>query len=245
ADALCAITDILARGRIPLLVGGTMLYFKALRDGLAALPGAEPVVRQRILALAQAEGWAAVHARLKEVDPISAARIRPSDPQRLQRALEVYEITGVALSAHHAAQAPGQAADLPCTLHFIGMIPADRARLHERIARRFQHMLEAGLLDEVRALRTRGDLHLDLPALRSVGYRQVWNYLDGICSYQEMTAAAIAATRQLAKRQLTWLRGWPQLAPLLCDLPEQGQGDTKIVGDYLKSLSLVTTDRWS
>ncbi|MDR0779739.1 MAG: tRNA (adenosine(37)-N6)-dimethylallyltransferase MiaA [Pseudomonadales bacterium] len=240
ADALRAIAEIHAQGRIPLLVGGTMLYFKALRDGLATLPSAAPALRQRILDLAQAEGWPAVHERLAAVDPRAAARIRPTDPQRLQRALEVYELTGVPLSAHHAGQQRGQTLDLPCTLHFVGMIPEDRSRLHERIARRFQQMLAHGLVEEVRRLHARGDLDPNLPALRSVGYRQVWQYLEQRCSYDEMVAAAIAATRQLAKRQLTWLRSWPQLTPLRCNLQNDGAEDTNSVKHYLKNLRSIT-----
>jgi tRNA dimethylallyltransferase len=240
ADALREIADIQAKGRIPLLVGGTMLYFKVLRDGLAALPSAEPDLRQRILEQAAAEGWPAVHARLAAVDPISAARIHPTDPQRLQRALEVYELTGVPLSAHHADQNRGQAADLPCSLHFIGMIPSDRSRLHALIAHRFHQMLTDGLVEEVRGLRARGDLDPNLPALRSVGYRQVWNYLDGRCSYEEMTSTAIAATRQLAKRQLTWLRSWPELAELICSLQDCSFEDANIVKNYLKTLGSIT-----
>jgi tRNA dimethylallyltransferase len=240
ADALREIAAIHAKGRIPLLVGGTMLYFKALRDGLAALPSAEPEVRQRILDLAAAEGWPAVHARLALVDPIAAARIHPTDPQRLQRALEVYEITGVPLSAHHASQDRAQAADLPCALYFIGMIPEDRARLHELIALRFHQMLADGLVEEVRGLRGRGDLDPNLPALRSVGYRQVWNYLEGACSYEEMIATAIAATRQLAKRQLTWLRSWPDLTEVICKLQDRSVEDANIVKNHLKTLGPIT-----
>jgi tRNA dimethylallyltransferase len=180
-----------------------------------------------------------VHARLAAVDPISAARIHPTDPQRLQRALEVYELTKVPLSAHHAGQNREQATDLPCSLHFIGMIPNERARLHALIAQRFHQMLTNGLVDEVRGLRARGDLDPNLPALRSVGYRQVWNYLEGRCSYEEMIATAIAATRQLAKRQLTWLRSWPKLTELFCDLDQNGH-DANIVKNHLKTLGSIT-----
>lgn len=239
ADAIREITDIQSKGRIPLLVGGTMLYFKALRDGLAEMPPADPAVRQRILDLAAAEGWPAVHARLAAVDPVSAARIHPTDPQRLQRALEVYEVSGVPLSQHHATQKK-QNGDLPCSLIFVGMIPADRGRLHQLIADRFHQMLAAGLVEEVRKLRQRGDLDVDLPAIRSVGYRQVWNYLDGGCSYEEMVAAAIAATRQLAKRQLTWMRSWDGLSPLVCSLQGDQGDDANIVKNHLKTLGIIT-----
>ena len=217
-DALTAIGEILAAGRMPLLVGGTMLYFRALIHGLAEMPGADPAIRAGIAALAEREGWDAVHRRLAAVDPASAARIDPGNRQRVQRALEVYLASGRPMSSLHAAQSP--AADLPCRLLQLALVPADRAALHRRIAARFQAMLAAGFLDEVRALKARGDLHPDLPSIRSVGYRQVWDYLDGRVSRQEMSERAIAATRQLAKRQLTWLRSWPGLEILPGDEPE-------------------------
>ncbi len=217
-DALTAIGEILAAGRTPLLVGGTMLYFRALIHGLAEMPGADPAIRAGIAALAAREGWEAVHRRLAAVDPASAARIDPGNRQRVQRALEVYLASGRPMSSLHAAQSP--AADLPCRLLQLALIPADRAALHRRIAARFHAMLAAGFLDEVRALKARGDLHPDLPSIRSVGYRQAWDYLDGRVSRQEMSERAIAATRQLAKRQLTWLRSWPGLEILPGDEPE-------------------------
>ena len=217
-DALTAIGEILAAGRMPLLVGGTMLYFRALIHGLAEMPGADPAIRAGIAALAEREGWDAVHRRLAAVDPASAARIDPGNRQRVQRALEVYLASGRPMSSLHAAQSP--AADLPCRLLQLALVPADRAALHRRIAARFQAMLAAGFLDEVRALKARGDLHPDLPSIRSVGYRQAWDYLDGRVSRQEMSERAIAATRQLAKRQLTWLRSWPGLEILPGDEPE-------------------------
>ena len=217
-DALTAIGEILAAGRTPLLVGGTMLYFRALIHGLAEMPGADPAIRAGIAALAEREGWDAVHRRLAAVDPASAARIDPGNRQRVQRALEVYLASGRPMSSLHAAQSP--AADLPCRLLQLALVPADRAALHRRIAARFQAMLAAGFLDEVRALKARGDLHPDLPSIRSVGYRQAWDYLDGRVSRQEMSERAIAATRQLAKRQLTWLRSWPGLEILPGDEPE-------------------------
>jgi len=217
-DALTAIGEILAAGRTPLLVGGTMLYFRALIHGLAEMPGADPAIRAGIAALAAREGWEAVHRRLAAVDPVSAARIDPGNRQRVQRALEVYLASGRPMSSLHAAQSP--AADLPCRLLQLALIPANRAALHRRIAARFHAMLAAGFLDEVRALKARGDLHPDLPSIRSVGYRQAWDYLDGRVSRQEMSERAIAATRQLAKRQLTWLRSWPGLEILPGDEPE-------------------------
>lgn len=232
-DALREMKDILSNGKVPLLVGGTMLYFKALREGLAPMPSASPEVRARILELAEREGWGAVHKRLQEVDPEAARRIHPNDPQRLQRALEVYELSGQTMSALHAQKGAGDAPDLPCELIFLAMLP-NRAALHQAIAQRFHTMLAAGLLDEVSTLRARGDLHLDMPALRSVGYRQVWEFLEGKYDLATMTDKAIAATRQLAKRQHTWLRSWPGLHTLECTLDVD---DGNIVKNTLKNLS--------
>jgi tRNA dimethylallyltransferase len=201
-DALREIEAIRAAGRIPLLVGGTMLYFRALLGGLAVLPSADPAVRARLETEAAERGWAALHARLAEVDPAAAARIHPNDPQRIQRALEVYELTGLPLSELQARAAPV----LTDRVIKLAVAPPQRAVLHERIAERFTAMLQAGLIEEVEALRARGDLQPELPALRAVGYRQVWNYLAGAMDYTEMTERGIIATRQLAKRQFTWLR---------------------------------------
>lgn len=233
-DAVREMRDIVARGKVPLLVGGTMLYFKVLRDGLSDMPSATPEVRQRILAQAASEGWPALHRRLQQVDPVAAARIHPNDPQRLQRALEVFEVSGRPLSELHAQGQVTHMDTLPCQLLFLGMLPVDRARLHEQIARRFHAMLAAGLVDEVVALRARGDLHPDLPSIRSVGYRQVWEYLDGLSDYDTMVERGIAATRQLAKRQLTWLRGWDNLQELPCHLDGQ---DGIFVENHLKNLN--------
>lgn len=200
-DAVAAIGEIRARGRLPLVVGGTMLYAKALREGLSALPSADATVRARIEARARDVGWPALHAELAQLDPVTAARLPAADSQRIQRALEVIELTGTPLSQlQHAPRKP----DLALTT--IALLPADRAELHRRIAARFDAMLAAGFLDEVRALMARGDLDPDLPALRSVGYRQAWAHLSGACNFAEFRAAAIAATRRLAKRQMTWLR---------------------------------------
>lgn len=207
-DALAVMKEIRARGNTPLLTGGTMLYFKALREGLAELPAADAGVRQRIARFAEREGWPAVHARLVEVDAEAAARINPNDPQRLQRALEVYEVSGRSISE---LQREGRDAS-GWQFCQIAIVPGDRADLHGRIERRFVRMLDAGLIDEVDALRARGDLNASLPAIKAVGYRQVWAYLNGEYGYEEMTARAVAATRQLAKRQLTWLRRWPDVA---------------------------------
>lgn len=206
-DALREIADIASHGRIPLLVGGTMLYFRALQQGLSALPSAEPEVRERLEQEAAQQGWAYMHQRLAQVDPASAARIHPNDPQRIQRALEVYETTGQAMSELWQQQ---DEQPLPYNVIKIALLPADREVLRERIALRFRQMLELGLVDEVRALRARGDLNLAMPSMRSVGYRQVWEYLDGMLSYEDMVEKGIIATRQLAKRQLTWLRKEPK-----------------------------------
>ncbi|RYF76043.1 MAG: tRNA (adenosine(37)-N6)-dimethylallyltransferase MiaA [Comamonadaceae bacterium] len=217
-DARRLITAIRARGRLPLLVGGTMLYFKALIDGIDAMPAADPALRAELAAQARAEGWPALHARLAKVDPVTAGRLAPLDGQRIQRALEVWHASGRPLSSFHAKQgAPRRSADGDGLL--ISLEPERREWLHERIAIRFDAMLEAGFLDEVRALRARGDLNPDLPSMRCVGYRQAWAHLDasdgtgaggsqgpgpGGPTWREQ---GIAATRQLARRQLTWLRG--------------------------------------
>ncbi|RUO78616.1 tRNA (adenosine(37)-N6)-dimethylallyltransferase MiaA [Pseudidiomarina taiwanensis] len=204
-DAKQAIKEIQQAGKTPLLVGGTMLYFKALLEGFSDLPETDPELREQLQQRLQNEGSVALHGELKNVDPVSAARIHPNDPQRITRALQVYLQTGKTLT--ELTQTRVGALSQP--IWQIAVAPTDRAILHERIALRFTQMLEAGLLEEVAALRARGDLHLDLPSMRCVGYRQVWQYLDGSISYAEMVEQGIAATRQLAKRQLTWLRKWP------------------------------------
>jgi tRNA dimethylallyltransferase len=204
-DARAAIEAIRARGRLPLLVGGTMLYAKALREGLAELPPADPEVRERLAREAAGSGWAALHARLQAIDPHTAARLSPSDGQRIQRALEVFELSGEPLSS--LLEAAGAE---PTPLAVIAWMPSERAELHRRIEARFDSMLQAGLLDEVRALRARGDLNAALPSMRSVGYRQAWDHLEGATGFEGFRAAALAASRQLAKRQITWLRSMPQ-----------------------------------
>ena len=215
ADAISLVMDILERKRIPLLVGGTMLYFKVLRDGLADLPHADRKVREEIEQLASDQGWAAVHARLAAVDPESAERIHPNDPQRLQRALEVFLVTGKTMTRLHAEEQEAKSGDrLPFDLQFMAIFPEHRQQLHEKIAQRFQSMLRAGFVEEVERLYQRGDLSENLPAIKSVGYRQIWQYLSGQIDYDEMIERGIIATRQLAKRQLTWLRSWPELASL-------------------------------
>lgn len=202
-DAGVAIAAIRARARLPLLVGGTMLYAKALREGLSELPSADAAVRAEIEREAQRTGWPALHAQLARRDPQTAARLAPNDAQRIQRALEVMHLTGAPMSQQLARRAPN-------LLRFsvVALAPSERDTLHRQIEQRFDRMLADGLLDEVRALRQRGDLTADLPSMRSVGYRQAWRYLDGAGTLAEFRAAAIAATRQLAKRQLTWLRSF-------------------------------------
>lgn len=210
ADAIAEMEKIIAAGRIPLLVGGTMLYFKVLREGIANMPAGDQAVRDRIQADADRLGWAVLHERLQKVDPVAAGKIHPNNPQRLMRALEVYEISGIPLGEHWQQQEQS-VADLPCQLYQFAIIPEDRAALHARIEQRFKQMLDQGFVDEVRGLFGRGDLHKDMPAIRAVGYRQVWEYLAGEMDYDEMVFRGVVATRNLAKRQLTWLRGWPEL----------------------------------
>ena len=203
ADALAAMHAITARGRVPLLVGGTGLYFRALQRGLSELPEADPALRARLTDEAACIGWPAMHARLARLDPAAAARIGPNDAQRLQRALEVIALSGRPLSE---LQRGGRGEAFPWRVLKLALLPADRAPLHARIAERFDAMLAAGFLDELRTLRARGDLHADLPAIRAVGYRQGWEHLDGQSDAAGFRERAIFATRQLAKRQITWLR---------------------------------------
>ena len=220
-DATRLIGEIRARGALPLLVGGTMLYLKALIDGIDAMPAADPYVRARIDADAAMLGWPTMHARLAEVDPVTAARLAPGDSQRIQRALEVWHTSGQPLSSFHAAtktiaaRAGGAGAAAIFSLE-----PQDRAWLHERIAQRFDAMLEAGFLGEVKALRARGDLSPELPSMRCVGYRQAWEALDGKWPIGELRQRGIAATRQLAKRQITWLRSMLERTVIACDAPD-------------------------
>ncbi len=225
-DTQRLVADIRSRGAIPLLVGGTMLYFKALLDGIDDMPAADPEVRAKLDAQAATMGWPAMHAELAKVDPETAARLAPGDSQRIQRALEVWHVSGQPLSSFHQAKKRAENAQpaFDCTL--FSLEPTDRSWLHERIAQRFDAMLHDGLIEEVQALRARGDLHPDLPSMRCVGYRQVWEELD----WQARKNAAqlnmhlvrekgIAATRQLAKRQITWLRSMPQRHTIACDDP--------------------------
>jgi tRNA dimethylallyltransferase len=202
-EALALMADITARGKLPILAGGTMLYFNALFQGLSALPSADPEIRRQIDAEAAARGWPVLHEELARIDPTAAARIHPNDPQRIQRALEVYRLTGTPLSVLRNETRPPP---LPFKLVNLILTPAERETLHERIRRRFLEMLERGLIEEVRALYERSDLHADLPAIRAVGYRQVWAYLEGEFDRDTLIERAITATRQFAKRQFTWLR---------------------------------------
>lgn len=211
SDALAAIQDIITRGNTPLLVGGTGLYFRALEYGLSALPPANAAIRARIEAEAHARGWPALHARLREIDPAAAARVHSNDPQRIQRALEVYELTGIPLTA---LQSKRQPEPFPFRVVKITVTLEDRVELGRRIESRFLRMLARGLVDEVERLYQRGDLHVGLPAVRAVGYRQLWEYLGGAVAYRDAVERAITATRQYAKRQMTWLRNEPNVMEL-------------------------------
>jgi tRNA dimethylallyltransferase len=217
-DAIRLMQEITARGRVPLLVGGTMLYFKALKEGLAELPVATPELRAEIEARARREGWPALHAELAQRDPATADRLFPNDAQRIQRALEVALTAGEPLSVLLARQ--GKAHSLPCRLVEFALLTEDRAWLHERINRRFRQMLASGFVEELRSLRARYPLHPDLPSMRCVGYRQAWRFLEGEIDLETLYQTGAAATRQLAKRQITWLRGWDNATVLDCRAPE-------------------------
>ncbi|MCG3727178.1 tRNA (adenosine(37)-N6)-dimethylallyltransferase MiaA [Vibrio cincinnatiensis] len=206
-DALREMQAIACEGKIPLLVGGTMLYYKALLEGLSPLPAADPHIRQEIELQAQQIGWEGLHTELQQIDPISAARIHPNDPQRLSRALEVYRISGKTLT--ELTKTKGE--PIPFRIKQFAIAPKDRAELHRRIELRFEKMVQSGFEEEVKALYARDDLHPDLPSIRCVGYRQMWEYLDGKGSLDEAIFRGVCATRQLAKRQITWLRSWDDL----------------------------------
>lgn len=226
-DALREMHEITEAGRIPMLVGGTMLYFRALEHGLSPLPAADAGVRASLEAEAAGQGWATLHARLAEVDPVAAARIHPNDPQRIQRALEVYTITGHSLTALIAAE---EKETLPYRLCKLAIAPGDREVLRARIALRFHQMIEQGFIEEVEALYARGDLNLDMPSMRSVGYRQIWQYLQGEYSREEAVERGIIASRQLAKRQMTWLRSDTHVHVF-------DSGEEKLLESVLKCLS--------
>ena len=245
-DAMAAMDEITSGGKIPLLVGGTMMYFRVLRDGIAALPSANAEIRAEINALAKEKGWAHIHSLLKEVDPESAQRINPADPQRLQRALEVYRISGKTLTQFWSEQnltGKGTVSDytklesvlppIPYNLISLAISPVERSVLHERIAQRFSQMLECGLVEEVKSFYSSGLLDASMPSMRCVGYRQVWDFLEGRLDYEAMREKGIIATRQLAKRQLTWLRSWP-------DLNWLETGDEKVLAKALKIIQEAT-----
>lgn len=219
-DTLRLVADISARGKVPLLVGGTMLYYKGLADGLDDLPGADAALRAQLDEEASRIGWPSMHARLAQVDPETAARLKPADAQRIQRALEIHALSGKPMSELLAQR---EKEELPFDLVSFALEPSDRAWLHERIARRFDIMLDSGFLDEVKTLRARGDLHLGLPSIRCVGYRQAWEYLDGTIDYATMRETGIIATRQLCKRQLTWLRAMPDRIVVDCCAADAAQ----------------------
>lgn len=231
-DALTVIEAIEGRGKLALLTGGTMLYFNALEKGIAPLPKANAAVRESLSAEAEKVGWPAMHARLTRIDPAAAARINPNDPQRLQRALEVYELTGQALSDLQKNTKPM----LPVPPIKFALQPESRAWLHARVAQRFKLMLEAGFLDEVRGLMECYDLHENMPSMRSVGYRQAWQYLAGDIDKIAMVANAETATRQLAKRQLTWIRGMENLNVINCDMLALDQQVRQVVDTARRSL---------
>ena len=213
-DSARLVKEIRARGKLPILVGGTMMYYKALMNGIDDLPPADAAIRAQLDAEMALIGAPGLHARLTEVDPVTAARLQPNDSQRIQRALEIYMLTGKAMSSLIAQQ---PRAAMPFEMTSLSLEPSDRSVLHERIAKRFDIMLEQGFLDEVRRLKQRPDLHPELPSIRCVGYRQAWDYLEGSINYEEMRERGIIATRQLAKRQLTWLRSIPERIVIDCN----------------------------
>ena len=213
-DILKLVPEIRGRGRLPVIVGGTMLYLKILKQGLAELPKADQTIRQEINELAREKGWESVYQELKSIDPDSARRIKPTDSQRLQRAIEVYRLAGATMTELQKIEP----SPCPFPLKEVGILPFDRTKLHESISRRFHLMLERGFVEEVVALKSNSCNHRELPAMRAVGYRQIWSYLDGDIDYQNMVRTSIFATRQLAKRQYTWLRNWENM--IFMDKPD-------------------------
>ena len=211
-QAFDCIQDIQSRGKVPVLVGGTMMYFNALINGISKVPETDPLIRQKVNQQALEQGWDKMHAELQDIDPIVAARVHPNDPQRIGRAIEVFRMTGKNLSYWQAQKSPGLADKLQVPIRQFAIAPTDRKVLHQRIQARYGQMLDAGFIDEVMELRNRGDLNLNMPSMRCVGYRQVWQYLDNEYEYQEMVEKGVAATRQLAKRQFTWLRSWQSVS---------------------------------
>lgn len=235
-DANALIAEITARGRLPLLVGGTMLYFKALTDGLDDMPKASPALRADIGLEAANKGWPALHAELALVDPVTALRLQPNDSQRISRALEIFRLTGLPIAHFQQKNTPEKIANCAhkqADSALISLEPSDRSWLHARIAQRFDAMLAAGFIDEVKALRARGDLHADLPSMRCVGYRQAWEALGGTSPMAELRDKGVFATRQLAKRQITWLRSMPQRRIIACDDPSALQQVLAVVREVL------------
>jgi len=237
SDALACVTQIRARGRLPVLVGGTMLYFKALREGLNNLPTADPEIRKELETRAAELGWPAMHAQLRAVDPLTALRLSPNDSQRIQRALEIWRLTGKPMS--ELLNAPEQK-DQPFKTVTLSLEPVDRSHLHKRIAERFDQMLNEGLIQEVQALHARGDLHTNLPSIRCVGYRQLWSMLNGEVTLAEAREQAIAATRQLAKRQLTWLRSLSDRLSVKADAPEACEQTLALIGQLIDDRTIVS-----
>jgi tRNA dimethylallyltransferase len=232
SDALQAMADITARGKIPLLVGGTMLYYKALTEGLADMPKADAAIRAQIDAEAAVQGWPHMHAELAKLDPESATRLKPNDSQRIQRALEVVRLTGKTMAEIYAQQAPQP---LPYRRLTIALMPTDRVWLHDRIAQRFDIMLAQGLVEETQALRNKYNLHAELPSMRSVGYRQVWEMLESEIPPQELRDRGIFATRQFAKRQITWLNSLPNLSLFDCLNPALAETINSNVNSFLST----------
>jgi len=228
-DALRLMAEITARGNVPLLVGGTMLYFKALREGLNDLPQSDSAVRAALDAEAAERGWPDLHAELARIDPETAVRLKPTDSQRIQRALEIFRVSGRPMSAWLAEAGQG---GVPYEIIQLALVPSDRAVLHRRIAQRFDTMLDSGLIEEVKSLRERYALSLAMPSMRCVGYRQAWQYLDGEFNLATLREKGLAATRQLAKRQLTWLRGMEGVQQFDCLAPDVAQQ----VGSYLNHI---------
>jgi tRNA dimethylallyltransferase len=227
-DVAHLLQDIQGRGKLPLLTGGTMMYFKSWLEGMDEMPASDPQVRAAIEARAQTKGWPALHAELAKLDPVTAQRLEPQDAQRIQRALEVFEISGQPLSSFHHRRATSA---MPAPM--ISLEPEDRAWLHERIAQRFDAMLAQGFMEEIETLRLRGDLNPNLPSMRCVGYRQGWEALDGLWPMAELRERGIAATRQLAKRQITWLRSMPERQVVRCDAPDALGQVLKLVDELL------------
>lgn len=234
ADARREMAEISASGRIPLLVGGSMMYFKVLLEGLSQLPEADQSIRDDLEQRAAKEGWPSLYAELQLVDPQTASRLHPNHSQRIQRALEVYQLTGEPMSALQAESVGGLAQQYD--FRQIALIPQNRSLLHQRIEQRFEAMMALGFAEEVQGLYERGDLHSNLPSVRSVGYRQLWNYCAGDCSLQDAVEKAVIATRQLAKRQLTWLRNWPQAIEIKADNQDGFLSTEKICNQTLKVL---------